>query len=424
MRNERNAGRKSKIDEIELEGIRMRIDAGESVSDIASEYGISRQALYKKLKITNDLLILDYIVNDQVSTRIEIDVAKERLHIINYALRISDRAFGFNDHPDWHDLQKFFEKQYFSVIHGVYDINQSNIICNDTRECHFNLKELIDDKFSNIVIANDFDTDKLPTFSFTKKDILYSRTDTDGYQLKALSRDRMLFVKSQAFISGVPMDDWRVEVLASEVCSQLKIPCVKQSPCNFVYGSRRLKGVYSKNFEVDGYTFVSFEGLLERSGLSSREDYFIKKNAIDKLKWCAEKMSEIGQISYEQTLKYMIDLALIDIIVGNVDRHTRNFGLFFDTHTGQYEIPLLFDNGMGLFEHDSYKDRYKSYDEAMMSVYVAPYGEDPFDMYKMIDEEFDLVSIYPELKRLRINTSGFGEFAIEYIERIQQLWQK
>ena len=120
----------------------------------------------------------------------------------------------------------------------------------------------------------------------------------------------------------------------------------------------------------------------------------------------------------------MIDLAVVDCLVGNVDRHTRNFGLFFNTHSGKYEIPLLFDNGMGLFEHDYYRDRYDSYESAMNNVYVSPYGEDPFDMMIMLDEEFDLKARYPEIENITYPNILSTPFALEYEKRMIGLWQK
>lgn len=227
-------------------------------------------------------------------------------------------------------------------------------------------------------------------------------------------------MKSQAIISGVLMDDWAVELLASDICRQLDIPCVKQNECEFVYGDRVYKGVYSDNFELDGYTFVSFESLLERMGTSSREQEFIHLDAIDKLKWCADKLAKAGNLAYEETLKYMMDLAVIDCLVGNVDRHTRNFGLFYNTCSGQFEIPLIFDNGMGLFENDGYRDRYSSYDAAMMNVYVFPYGEDPFDMMDLLMRECGLYNIYPNLVNLKYDSLINTPFATEYIRRMKE----
>lgn len=263
-----------------------------------------------------------------------------------------------------------------------------------------------------------------PRFTYSKQDMCNARADVDGFQLKALSYDRKLFVKGQAIIGGICMDDWAVELIASDLCEQLGIPCVKQHGCELVYNERILKGVYSNNFELDGYTFVSFERLAERTGHSTKDSEFVKLDAIGKLKWCAERLSEAGDLRYEATLKYMLDLALIDCLVGNVDRHTKNFGLFFDATSGKYEIPPLFDNGMGLFEHDNYKEHYTSFDTAMGQVYVAPYGEDPFDMIEMLDKEFDLMKLYPGLATYGYHTEWITPYAKEYMERMISRWQK
>ena len=165
---------------------------------------------------------------------------------------------------------------------------------------------------------------------------------------------------------------------------------------------------------------MSFESLINRIGLFTNESYFVKLNAIEKLQWCAEQLSEIGNIDYDKKIKYMIDLAVIDCLVGNVDRHTRNFGLFYNTCSGQFEIPLIFDNGMGLFENDGYRDRYTSYDSAMMNVYVSPYGEDPFDMMDLLMKEWDLYSIYPNLMNIRYENSLDTPFSTEYIRRMKE----
>lgn len=425
MKNERGAGRKPVISTNELNIIRNRIDGGEKVSSIAQEYGISRQALYKRLKDEDkhdSALVLDHMVEGEVTTRIEVNMRNETIDIHNFGYRISRYAFGLNNNPSWDDFVDLLIKQLLRSDKEIEDKNNRFLVC----ESHTDSFTLIDvlGCSDNFQLVSKLEEDSIPSFTFTKKDILYSRTDTDGYQLKALSRNRQFFIKSQATISGELMNDWLVELMASDICEQLSIPCVKQYECDFVYGEQVYKGVYSRNFELDGYTFVSFESLLERMGTSSRTDEFVQLGAIDKMKWCASKLSEVGSIDYDRTLKYMMDLAVVDCLVGNIDRHTRNFGLLYNQHTCKYEIPLIFDNGMGLFENDGYRDRYTSYDAAMMHVYTAPYGEDPFDMYRMLDEEFDLHSIYPNLKTLVIDTSRVSSFAREYIERMKKLWQK
>ncbi|SFO07295.1 hypothetical protein SAMN04487831_10793 [Pseudobutyrivibrio sp. UC1225] len=120
----------------------------------------------------------------------------------------------------------------------------------------------------------------------------------------------------------------------------------------------------------------------------------------------------------------MIDLAVIDCLVGNVDRHTRNFGLFFNSNTGEYSIPLVFDNGMGLFEHDYYRDNYKSFEEAMNNVYVSPYGEDPFDFLLELNKKYHLRTLYKGVEEIHYLQILHTSFAEEYKRRMQQLWQK
>lgn len=422
MKNERNAGRKPKISEIELNSIRQRIEQGESISKIATEYGISRQALHARLAKQDSIISLDYYIDGSCATRIDMDYRRETLHITNYAEKLSKRAFGIKSNPSWEDLEQFVLGCYIEKY--APNVESSNVmICREQFEYSLGLKDALKDN-GKLRLADDTVCDPSPVFTISNKDIIITRTDTDGFQLKALSADKRHFIKSQAVIGGAYMDDWAVELIATDLCRQLDIPCVLQRPCDFIYGEKVFKGVYSDNFEMDGYSFISFESLIEREHLSTKDDEFIKLDSISKLKWCANKLSEIGHIEYEKTLKYMLDLALIDCLVGNVDRHTRNFGLFFNVYSQKYEIPLAFDHGMGLFEHDYYRDSYSDFGAAMRSVYVAPYGEDPFGMLELLDAEFDLKSVYPGLTGFRYHTDWERPLAREYMERMERRWQR
>lgn len=420
MPNTRNAGRKPRITKEQLVEIKARRDAGESVASLAQEYGVSRQALNKRLVEDREQheVQLDYYVQNELCTSIFVDRKSQTLRLINYALGLSKRAFGLNDNPDWGEFRSFLEDLYLRE-RGIEAYNQ--LLCIDRPEKIDNFKETTEGATEKILLSQG---QWIPIFEFSKTDKIINRTDTDGFQLKALSKDRKYFFKSQAVMSGVHLRDWAVEIIASDICRQLKISCVKQHHCQFVYEGRALDGVYSDNFELDGYTFISFERLLERNGKSSKDEEFISLGAIDKLKWCARELAHIGQLKYEDTLKYMLNLAIVDCLVGNVDRHTKNFGLFFNAMTGKYEIPLIFDNGMGLFEHDYYRDNYHSFEEAMNSVYVSPYGEDPFDMIRMLDEEFCILDLYPGLKDLKYPDILSTPFAQEYERRMLELWQK
>ena len=414
MSNERNAGRKPILSEDTIALIEKRYLSGESLSAIAKEYGVSRQALYKRLRRNKTASVkIDYVIDGQQIAEIDADFNKQNIRVINYAMELSKLPFGLQSNPTWDDFHEFAEREYLKQL-GV--IEPGTFLITEGK------KTFCLDDIDGISIEG-ADAKDLPVFEFQKKDIITARTDTDGFQIKALSSDRKYFIKSQALFSNIPMRDWAVEVIASDVARQFGIPCVEQHHCRCIFGKKTYDGVRSNNFELDGYRFISFESLIEDIGLSTKESAFVKLSAIEKLKWCAKQLSEIGRLSYEQTLKYMLDLAVLDCLVGNVDRHTRNFGLFYHTLQGAFCIPLVFDNGMGLFENDYYRDEYKSFEEVMHNVYVSPYGEDPFDLLQMLDEEFHLKKIY-KVERIEYLDILFTEYAREYERRVQELWQK
>ncbi len=415
MTNERNAGRKPILSEKTIALIEKRYLSGESLSAIAEEYGVSRQALYKRLRQNKQTLVkIDYVIDGQQIAEIDADFNKQNIRVINYALELSKLPFGFQSNPTWDDFREFAEREYLKQL-GVTE--PGTFLITDGKKT-FRLDEI------DGLELEGADVEKLPVFEFQKKDIINVRTDTDGFQIKALSSDRRYFIKSQAMFSNIPMRDWAVEVIASDIARQLGIPCVGQTHCKCVFGTKTYDGVRSNNFELDGYKFISFESLIEDIGLSTKESAFVKLNAIEKLKWCAKQLSKIGDIDYNQTLKYMLDLAVLDCFVGNVDRHTRNFGLFYHTLQDKFYVPLVFDNGMGLFENDYYRDEYKTFEEAMHNVYVSPYGEDPFELLQMLDEEFHLKSEYKGVEQIEYLDILSTEYAKEYERRMQELWQK
>ncbi|MCR4566592.1 MAG: helix-turn-helix domain-containing protein [Pseudobutyrivibrio sp.] len=412
MPNTRNAGRKPTITDEQLHIIKSRYDTGESLSKLAEEYGVTRQALHRRLQAQNEHpIIINWLEEGEIVTSTEVDFKKRGLVLSNYVVEISKLPFGFNNNPTWNQFIQVLEEKYFKNK-GVGQLGTYLLIDGEKR---FSIEDITDISIQ--------DADKIPTFEFQKKDFIISRTDTDGFQMKALSSDRKLFVKSQAIISGVDMRDWAVEIIAADIAKQLSIPCVGQQHCRFAFNNRVWDGVYSKNFEIDGYTFLSFEALIGTKQLSTKDDSFIKMGSIEKLKWCAKQISDICEVDYTDAERYMLNLAVLDCLVGNVDRHTRNFGVFFNSNTGEYSLPLVFDNGMGLFEHDYYRDNYNSFEEAMNNVYIAPYGEDPFDFLVELNQCFHLKSVYNVTDIDYLDTLN-TPFSKEYERRMRELWQK
>lgn len=433
MVNDRGAGRKAKLSRTQIEEIIVRHKNGESMTMLASKYGLSRQALYKhiqKLEDNNEISI-DYVVDGAVKMTLVVDTRNKCVRIKESIDRILAYGFLMDNNHAWESFSDMLEN-HMLVSFGYDEMSDvRQFIGFDRSKQGFSLEDVVKTYPTDEITQDDsalpdgfygnISGSGIPWFEFTKSDILTARTDTDGFQPKAVSKDGKWFIKSQAIIGGIRMNDWAVEILASDICRQLDIPCVLQKRCEFLYGGHSFDAVYSRNFEMDGISFVSFERLLEITGGSMRDGDFIRMNPIEKLKWCAAKLSEAGGLPIEETEKYMLDLAVVDCLVGNVDRHGRNFGLFYDSHLGVYKIPMLFDNGMGLFEHDYYRDEYKTFDEAMRTVYVSPYGVDPFDMIQIIDMEYGLSKNYPGIKALNIKTENISDFAIEYINRMRGL---
>lgn len=232
-------------------------------------------------------------------------------------------------------------------------------------------------------------------FIFEKSDMLMCRTGSDGFQPKFITKDRQYFVKCQATIDGLLMNDWLVEVIATHFCKQLSIPCIIQKPCTIFVCGREYKGVYSDNFELKSWGYKSFETLLNENKLSTNEDYFIRLSTIDKIEWCVEHIHWITEsISKSRARLYLLDLAVLDCLVGNSDRHTRNFGIMTNQATGKVKVADIFDSGMGLFENTSYRDTYDKWTDGLRELYVAPYGEDPFEMIDLLQKEYNIKNLY------------------------------
>ena len=104
MSNDRNAGRKPLITDEQLQIISERHSNGESLIKLAEEYGVTRQALHKRLHANEEKPVkIDWTCNGELVTTIEADFKKRNLTIVNYVAEISKRPFGFNNDPSWNN---------------------------------------------------------------------------------------------------------------------------------------------------------------------------------------------------------------------------------------------------------------------------------------------------------------------------------
>lgn len=274
---------------------------------------------------------------------------------------------------------------------------------------------------SDLIKCNAFETYKssslanLKTFDVTKLKSVAYRSSTNGFQPKYLVSP--YFVKQQAVIGGRLSNDWMVEIIASNLAKKLDIPCVTQYGCNIIDGSKKFKGVYSLNFEEEqGYQFISFRTLLRTNGFDIEDFNFTSLATVNKLECMTNCLVRFANIDENKAREYFLNMAAIDILVGNVDRHDKNFGVFF--RDDKFSTAYLFDNGMGLFEHTPYLETYDTWENAMREVYVAPYGEDPFEMIEILDKEYGFKKRFDNVD-LSIEDSLFpNDFAIEYYKNI------
>ena len=142
INNPRNAGRKPMISDEELEEIRKKREKGVSVTELAKEYGVSRQTMssylnmnqedskeliyrtYKKwVEVNKDfrsfhrvqdyLLRMEYMCGDELCSSILVNFEKKEIAVINHTGDVIHRAFGVKAKPDWEDFEYFLESRCF-----------------------------------------------------------------------------------------------------------------------------------------------------------------------------------------------------------------------------------------------------------------------------------------------------------------------
>jgi len=139
-RNERGAGRKPLFTEEQIAEIRTKREQGIRVSELAKEYGVSRQTLstylnkkdqqletiiqsmelwrklnrpFKEVNVVDYTMRMDFMCEDECCTQILVDFRRERIEIVNTTDDIMLRAFGINIHPTWEEFLEFLEDRCF-----------------------------------------------------------------------------------------------------------------------------------------------------------------------------------------------------------------------------------------------------------------------------------------------------------------------
>ena len=141
--NARNAGRKPSINDSELEIIKTKRENGAPVTQLAEEYGVSRQTMsgylnrnetndyneliyktYKKwVEINRDfrksfrmqdyLLRMEFMCEDELCSSILVNFKDKEIKVVNHTSDVIHQAFGVKAKPDWEDFEYFLESRCF-----------------------------------------------------------------------------------------------------------------------------------------------------------------------------------------------------------------------------------------------------------------------------------------------------------------------
>lgn len=141
--NARNAGRKPSINDSELEIIKTKRENGAPVTQLAEEYGVSRQTMsaylnrnetndyneliyktYKKwVEINKDfrksfrmqdyLLRMEFMCEDELCSSILVNFKDKEIRVVNHTSDVIHQAFGVKAKPDWEDFEYFLESRCF-----------------------------------------------------------------------------------------------------------------------------------------------------------------------------------------------------------------------------------------------------------------------------------------------------------------------
>lgn len=118
--NNRNAGRKKKFNKKDMADIRILLNDGISVADIAKRYHTTRQTIYKQLKepFEKSTMQIRYMFKNRICTIIDVDFLNEAIHVVNLTEDILHRAFGAITQPTWKQFEEFLAERCFPATRG------------------------------------------------------------------------------------------------------------------------------------------------------------------------------------------------------------------------------------------------------------------------------------------------------------------
>ena len=115
-KNIRNAGRKRRLSDLDIEAIKKQLANGETMAHLAEQYGTSRQVIARSINRPCDRqfpMQIRYMYGNKICTIIYINFLDQVIEIENRTDDMIRRAFGVKENPTWEDFEIFLEDRCF-----------------------------------------------------------------------------------------------------------------------------------------------------------------------------------------------------------------------------------------------------------------------------------------------------------------------
>lgn len=191
-----------------------------------------------------------------------------------------------------------------------------------------------------------------------------------GNQEKYKTVDGKYYVKARFEYRQHLWKDNFVEVIASTYASKCHFPkeveVVRQGLCSI--GAEG--GSYSEAFDRGGRAFIPFS----RAAAVQLDTASARSMAADSARWAPFLIDAYSSTVGADATAYLVSMLLLDLIVSNEDRHLGNFGFLRSRGEKQLDYSVLFDFGLGLFEHDSRYYPGMPLERAIKHIRIKPWG--------------------------------------------------
>ncbi len=210
-----------------------------------------------------------------------------------------------------------------------------------------------------------------------------------GNQEKWRNKYTGAFIKA-AYISDVECKDYLVEAIGTRICEQINYPEFRYAEyevCEYELNGINYMGCYSPNFLEKNEELVSFYTLLSQRGVSwpNGNDTIRKYSCLSNL---------YMQLCEQNPVKYLSALFIVDYLVGNIDRHLRNFTFIHDVRKDVFSFGPAFDFGRGMFEGDiEFSDLPVA--KRLSKLHYMPFQTQFDTALKTYSAQYDLSSLLP-----------------------------